>query len=64
MPDKVKRERRSAEQLAQDHFDAKLNSMTFEEKIELVKILKTQITTEAVSRKVAAEEAHKLTEGL
>lgn len=63
MEDK-KRERRTSEQLAEDHFNAKLKSMTLEEKVALVKSLKEEINTEVAARKAAAESANSLTSGL
>lgn len=65
MTDQTKpRVRRSAEQLAEDHFNSKLDSMTLEEKVSLVKKLKTQIESEVTERKLAAEKAAKAVEGI
>lgn len=63
MTDK-KRERRSAEQLAQDHFDAKLKSMSLAEKVTLVANLKEQIKGELDAKKAAYESANALTADL
>lgn len=58
------RTRRSAEQLAQDHFDAAITKMTLSEKVDLVKRLKGEIENEVADKKSAAESANLLTQGL